>query len=90
MNDKRLAEAFIRRNQVFGQSDPSAKINGPRGLRYEHVGGTLDEIPIVLVGLQDAAQSVAGLEERDANGGCDFGEPMRGGQAGDATTDDCD
>jgi hypothetical protein len=90
MNDKRLAEAFIRRNQLVVKPDSPAKIDGPRGLRYEHVGGAFDEIPVVLIGLQDAAESVAGLEERNANRGCDFGETMRGGKAGDTTTDDGD
>jgi hypothetical protein len=86
MNDERLAEAIVRRDQLFGEANSLAQINGPWGLSQEHVGGPLDEITVVRIGLQNAAKLIAGLEERYANRRGYFGESMRGGQAGDATT----
>ena len=58
------AEPIVGPDQPVLQAEPPAERERPRLLREERVGAALDEKAVAALGLDGAAQTVAGLEQR--------------------------
>ena len=89
-DDQRAAARIVGRQQLVGDAEPAAEVDRVRDFRLEAVGRALDEEAVAVDGVEDAAEAVGGLEERQFGVRQELGESMRGGQAADAAADDGD
>ncbi len=90
--DEDFSEAIVGAHQPTLQADPPAQRERPRLLGEKRVGAGFDEESTGALGLDRAAQTIAGLDERQVERrpalACDLDGAVSGSQPGDAAADD--
>ena len=89
-DDECAAAGFVGREQLVGNSQAAAKVDGLRQLREKVVGRALDEKAVAVDRVEHAAERGRGFEQRQLGVRQEFVNAMRRGQAGDAAADDGD
>jgi hypothetical protein len=73
-------------DQFAFKAKTPAEINSPRRIGDKTVGALFDKKAVSPLGLQNATESIGGLEERHAASGSELGKPNCGCQAANAPT----